>query len=671
MSVSRLAGPAALRAGRVDPVLGRRQRRDSPRLEVLAAQVGQQHRQLVVRDRHLAIDVAVDDRDRAAPEPLARNQPVPQPVGRRGGAQVLARQPVDDQRLGLVAGHPVEADLVVRGVDRRAVAGVGVTIPIRRRCNSSHDRQVERLREVPVPLVLRRHAHDRAVTVVGQDVVGGVDRQALAVHRVDRMTLQEDPGLGPVGRQPLDLAGPRDLLPVRRELRLRRGACGQLGGQVGVGRDHEERRAEERVRPRRVDRDRLLATLDDEVHVGAGRAADPVALHEEHPLGPATLEQRHVVEQTLGVIGDLEVPLGQGLLDDGRAAALAVPVDDLLVGQHRLVLGTPVDRGGLAVGQAALVEAREQPLGPAVVLRVGGVQAGRPVDRDGVAPVGLGLGLDVGVGPVGRVGIALDRGVLGRAARRSPSRSGAARCSPAGTSSARRRRRSRRPRRDPCAGRRRGRRTCRRCSASPVPRQRGRRVGVVGVVRGVGGTERVELGPDRAPAFLQDSGVVGLAHQIANPIGPVIDGSIRRIGHQDCGAAPGRCRWAGGSWLRSRLAGRYGAAEASRRNARRSSISRWARSSSDWSVSSSQGSLTARPALTRPGQTEGDAGGDSTIPARTRRSTSSADGPDPAPITTNSSPPQRATTSPARSHRSASRRRRSAPRRRSAGRARG
>src|SRR5215467_4493454 len=48
------------------------------------AQVGQQHRQLLVGHRHLATFLAVHDRNRRAPEPLPRQQPVAQPVVHRG-----------------------------------------------------------------------------------------------------------------------------------------------------------------------------------------------------------------------------------------------------------------------------------------------------------------------------------------------------------------------------------------------------------------------------------------------------------------------------------------------------------------------------------------------------------------------------------------------------------
>ena len=67
-------------------------------------------------------------------------------------------------------------------------------------------------------------------------------------------------------------------------------------------------------------------------------AADPVALRGDHALRPGRRQVVQVVQQLLGVVGDLEVPLGQLALGDLGAAALAVAVDDLLVGQHGLVV---------------------------------------------------------------------------------------------------------------------------------------------------------------------------------------------------------------------------------------------------------------------------------------------------------------------------------------------
>ena len=296
-------------------------------------------------------------------------------------------------------------------VHGRPVAGEGLALEVLRGLHGPDHGQVEDLGEVPVALVLAGHGHDRAGAVVGQHVVGGVHRDLRAGDRVGRVHAQEHAGLGTVGGQPVDVAGLAHLGQVRV---VRRSLLvgDQVTGQRGVGRDHHERRAEQRVRPGGVHR-HVVVTLDGERHVGALGPADPVALGGDHPLRPRRRQVVQAVQQLLGVVGDLEVPLGQLALGDLGAAALAVSVDDLLVGQHRLVVGTPVDRALLPVGQTPLVELQEQPLRPAVVLRVAGVEGTGPVEARPEALAAVHLGGDVGVGEGRGVLVTLDGGVLG------------------------------------------------------------------------------------------------------------------------------------------------------------------------------------------------------------------------------------------------------------------
>ena len=78
------------------------------------------------------------------------------------------------------------------------------------------------------------------------------------------------------------------------------------------------------------------------------------------------------VEQLVGVGGRAQVPLLQVALLDQRAAAPAVAVRALdLLARQGPVVGAPVDRRHLAIGQALLQEPQEEPLVPAVVRRVG------------------------------------------------------------------------------------------------------------------------------------------------------------------------------------------------------------------------------------------------------------------------------------------------------------
>ena len=119
------------------------------------------------------------------------------------------------------------------------------------------------------------------------------------------------------------------------------------------------------------DRDRLLATFNHEVNVSTDRATNPVALHGEHLGRPLTLEGVEVIEKTICVIGDAEVPLGELLLHHDGARALRGAIrHNLLVGQNGLVYRVPVDPAVLAIGQALVIHLQEQPLVPLVVLRV-------------------------------------------------------------------------------------------------------------------------------------------------------------------------------------------------------------------------------------------------------------------------------------------------------------
>ena len=125
---------------------------------------------------------------------------------------------------------------------------------------------------------MRGHRHHRAVAVVGQHIVGRPDRHPLAVDRVDRGPLQRDARLDPAGVLTLDLRRLLHLGQVRGEGLLHGGRRprGQLGGQLGIGRDDHEGRAEQGVGPGREDRDLLVVAFDDEVDV------DPLQLHPRH-----------------------------------------------------------------------------------------------------------------------------------------------------------------------------------------------------------------------------------------------------------------------------------------------------------------------------------------------------------------------------------------------------
>ena len=154
----------------------------------------------------------------------------------------------------------------------------------------------------------------------------------------------------------------------------------------------------------------LVAHIGVEGDLCAGGTADPVALLDLHALNIVHIIQ--IVDQPLGILGDLQHPLALLLADDLAAAALAHAVDHFLVSQHALAACAPVDGHGGLVGQAVLEHLQEYPLRPLVVLGVGGVHAAVPVKAVSQHLQLLGEILDVVLRDDGRVDVVLDGIVL-------------------------------------------------------------------------------------------------------------------------------------------------------------------------------------------------------------------------------------------------------------------
>ena len=108
-------------------------------------------------------------------------------------------------------------------------------------------------------------------------------------------------------------------------------------------------------------------------------AADPVALHLFHVLRPIKLIEPG--QEPLSVGGDAQHPLTHRLADHLIAAALALAVYHLLIGQHRAQRRAPVDWHVSQVRQATVVELEEDPLRPAVVGWITGRDLPGPVVR--------------------------------------------------------------------------------------------------------------------------------------------------------------------------------------------------------------------------------------------------------------------------------------------------
>ena len=406
-------GAAALRAGGLDELgvgLEGALSFGADLLDVL--DLGELDRELTEGHRHHPAVLAVDHGDRRAPVALAADQPVAEAVVHRPLAQALFLEPGGDLGLPLLARGAVEGARVhhhpgrfkglLQGLWEVAVLGL----------DDGADFEAILLRELEVPLVVGGHRHDGAGAVAHEHVVGHVDGDLLAGGGVFGVGPGEDPGLLAALGLALDLGlllrgldvGPDLVEPVRG---------GEVERKRVLGCDHHEGGAEEGVGPRGEDLEGLAGVaLDGEVDLGALAFPDPGPLHGLDLLRPA-LELVEVLKEPVGVGGDLEEPLLELLLlDQGVLVAPAAAVDHLLVGEHGLALGAPVDLGLGAVGEAPLEHLDEEPLVPLVVVGLAGGDLAVPVVEDAHQVEGLLGPLDVLVGPLAGVEAELEGGVL-------------------------------------------------------------------------------------------------------------------------------------------------------------------------------------------------------------------------------------------------------------------
>ncbi len=140
--------------------------------------VGQYHRQLIVRHRHHAAGIAVDNRDRAAPVALPADAPVAQPpvhlaladaqtlqFGDRRPLRRLDLEPIQEARVEDRAGTDI--GLIADREDRRILA---------RRQHHRHHVQSVLPGELEIALVVSRATEDRPGAVFHQHEVGDPHR---------------------------------------------------------------------------------------------------------------------------------------------------------------------------------------------------------------------------------------------------------------------------------------------------------------------------------------------------------------------------------------------------------------------------------------------------------------------------------------------------------------
>lgn len=147
-------------------------------------------------------------------------------------------------------------------------------------------------------------------------------------------------------------------------------------------------------------------------------AADPVLLLGGNALN--VIQTVQTIDQLIGISGDLEHPLALDAVNDLAAAALAHAVDNFLVGQHTLTAGAPVDVHFLLVSQTMLIQLQEDPLGPLIILRIGGVDLAVPVKGEAQSLQLAAEVIHIVLGDNGRVDVVLHGKVLSGQAKSVP-----------------------------------------------------------------------------------------------------------------------------------------------------------------------------------------------------------------------------------------------------------
>ena len=226
---------------------------------------------------------------------------------------------------------------------------------------------------------MRGHGHDGAGAVGHQDIIGYPDRDFRAVDGIDgRQAVNADAGLVFRQLRALEIGLSGCCFTIGYDLIVVLDLVLELLDVGMLGREHHVGHAEQGVRAGGVYAELFFLAFDLEIDLSTVGAADPVALLDLDAVD--VIHQIQVVDQLVGIGRDLQHPLALHFLDDRGAAALADAAHDLFIGQTDLAAGAPVDGHLGLVGQAFLEELQEDPLGPVIVIGIGGVYFAFPVE---------------------------------------------------------------------------------------------------------------------------------------------------------------------------------------------------------------------------------------------------------------------------------------------------
>ena len=204
------------------------------------------------------------------------------------------------------------------------------------------------------------NGHDCPCTVGGENIIGNPNRNLGSIGRIDGIGAREHASFLSIRRLPIGIAQGfcMQLIgsdPLRKlwfdqsedsvnqfMLRSEDTKCHAENG-IHARRKNIECQgttAAPNLKPMLVWHRGLGAIRHPHGELHAFTATDPVSLLAFDPFWPIQVVQ--VINQTLGILGDLEEPLGYPLFFNEGARPLGTSANDLFVCQHRLVNRVPI-----------------------------------------------------------------------------------------------------------------------------------------------------------------------------------------------------------------------------------------------------------------------------------------------------------------------------------------
>ena len=226
---------------------------------------------------------------------------------------------------------------------------------------------------------MRRHCHNRTGAITNEHVIGNENRDFFAVDRIDRThTVEFYAGFlfCELRTFKITFLGRFRLISFYL-IHIADPVCPLLNGRMLRRNDHVSC-SEQGIRTGRVNQ-QLVSCSGFKLHLSTMAAANPVFLLSFYAGNVIQIIQ--IVHETVRISGDFQHPLTLDLVCGLSAAPLTLAVHNLFVCQYYLTGRAPVHVHLFFISQTLFVQLQEDPLGPFVIIGIGGIDLTVPIKR--------------------------------------------------------------------------------------------------------------------------------------------------------------------------------------------------------------------------------------------------------------------------------------------------